>query len=275
MQTPTIQQLLRDLHEVTGLSVHLYDDQRRGLMHFGSHSPICILVHMNSDSLAPCFAFDARCFDEAERLGDVFVHECPLGLYTAIAPIFDASKRIGFLQLDGVLRTDAESDAATIERALSYLPDEAERIAAKVAATTHLHEEALRAIPSLLRATCGYIEAKSLFPLGNISLGLLTKRYIQHNLQCHLTLADISASLHCSKATLTDTFRREFGTTIVQYINRIRLERACNMLTNTDLPVCTIAEECGYSGAEYFSSLFKKEKGVSPLAYRREHATKK
>lgn len=273
MSTPTIQQLLRDLHNVTGLSVHLYDKQRRGLLHCGGHQPLCVLVHTNSDSLPLCYAFDALAFSEAERTGEVFVQSCPFGIYTALAPIFDTGNLIGFLLLDGAIRRDGGvSDAYAIERARSFLPNEEERIIQKVHAGLHVEGSVLDAIPSLLRATCGYIGTNSLFPFGNISLGLLTKRYIQHNLQSKLTLADISANLHCSKATLTENFRREFGVTIVQYINRVRLERACNMLIHTDIPICTVAEECGFSGAEYFSSLFKKEKGLSPLAYRRRYA---
>ncbi len=272
MSTPTIQQLLHDLHDVTGLRVHLYDKQRRGLVHFGGHQPLCIFVHTNSDTLPQCHAFDALCFAEAERTGDVFVQNCPFGLYTAICPIFDAGNLIGFLQMDGALRSDEAASANAIKRALAYLPNEAERVAAKVDACTHIDGHVLDATPSILRAACGYIGANGLFPFGNVSLGFLTKRYIQHNLQERLTLSDISTSLHCSKATLTETFRREFGITIVQYINRVRLDRACNMLVNTDLPVCAVAEDCGFSGAEYFSSLFKKEKGLSPLAYRRQYA---
>lgn len=268
MHTPTIQQLLRDLHDVTGLGVHLYDKQRRGLVHYGNHQPICILVHTSSDTPPQCYAFDELCFSEAERTGDVFVQNCPFGLYTAICPIFDTGNLIGFLQLDGALRLDEAARENAMQRALAYLPNDAQRIAAKLDACTHIDGRVLDGIPSLLRATCGYIGSNSLFPFGNVSLGFLAKRYIQHNLQGRLTLADISTNLHCSKATLTDTFRREFGITIVQYINRVRLERACNMLVNTDLPVYAVAEECGFSGAEYFSSLFKKEKGVSPLAYR-------
>ncbi len=272
MLTPTIQQLLHDLHDVTGLAVHLYDKQQRAIMHYGVQQPLCILVHTNAASIAECHAFDALGFSEAERTGDVFVQDCPFGFYTAVAPIFDAGKLVGFLQLDGAFRKSEEAIANATARALAYLPNESERIAAKIEVCRHLDGHVLDAIPSLLRATCGYIGAESLFPFGNVSLGYLTKRYIQHNAQGRLTLSDISAGLHCSKATLTETFRREFGITIVQYINRVRLERASNMLINTDLPVCTIAEECGFSGAEYFSSLFKKARGISPLAYRRAHA---
>lgn len=272
MRTLTIQQLLQDLHTATGLSAHLYDAQRRGLIHRGNTQPICHLVYTNTESVRPCYAFDDLCFTEAAHTGDVYAAQCPFGLYTAIAPIYDSGKLIGFLQLDGAfLETEATLTNAK-RQARAYLPKSEARIDEKLAQTARISEQRAATIPALLRMACGYIEANSLFPVGDITLGILTKRYIKHHLQSKLTLADICTNLHCSKATLTETFRREFGITIVQYINRTRLEKACNLLANTDLPIHTVAEECGFSGAEYFSSLFKRAVGTSPLAYRRQNA---
>lgn len=272
MDTPTVHQLLLDLHTLTGLSVHLYDAQCRGLIHHGKNSPLCFFAHTNERALADCYAFDSSCFSLAKKTGDVCVCNCPLGFYVAICPIYNSEKLIGYLQLDGAVPDTAKAREHTITHALSYLPDEETRIKEKFDATPKLTPEKLCAVPSLMRAVCGYMESGGLFPFGDVTLGLLIKRYIKHNLQSKLTLTDIAKNLHCSKATLTETFRREFGITIVQYINTARLERACTMLRNTDLPIRTISEECGFSGAEYFSSLFKKQLGISPLAYRRANA---
>ena len=272
MDTIAVQQLLRDLHTVTGLSVHLYDSHRRGLIHYGKNQPLCNLIHTNADTSQLCHAFDDACFTQAATRGGVYAHVCPFGFYTAISPIYDAEKLIGYLQLDCALCNEDEAKRIAFDAALAYLPGGEVRIQEKLAQSNLVSAATLEATPSLMRAVCGYIEANSLFPLGDITLGLLAKRYIKHNLQSKLTLADIGANLHCSKATLTETFRREFGITIVQYINRVRLEKACNLLRNTDLPIHTVAEECGFSGAEYFSSLFKRALGTSPLAYRRQNA---
>ena len=156
-----------------------------------------------------------------------------------------------------------------MKSALAYLPDQESRLRAKSRAIPRKSERELEAACTLLHTVCRYIETQNLFPYGLISLGLLAKRYIKHNLQSKLMLADIAANLHCSKATLTETFRREFGITIVQYINQKRLEKACRLLVSTDLPISIVCEECGFSGGEYFSTLFKKTYALSPLAYRK------
>lgn len=270
METPTIHQLLQDLHDVTGLAVHLYDAQERGLIHFGNYMGLCALLHVSDEAYKTCHNFDAQCFREAAARDDVYVQSCPFGIYTAICPIRDTGKLLGFLQLDSVLCDTPESEQNARELSLAYLPEEDARILQRMASIVRVPEGRLAAIPTILRTVCGYIEANSLFPVGDISLGVLIKRYVKHNLLSPLTLADIAASLHCSKATLTETFRREFGITIVQYIHTLRLTKARHMLLNTELPIGTVAEECGFSGAEYFSSLFKKEVGLSPLLYRKK-----
>ncbi len=271
----TINRLLQDLHAATGLAVHLYDAQGRMLFHTAGAQPFCSLLHTAPGTRERCLAFDHELFREAERHGDVLARECPFGIFAAICPIFDTDKLNGFLMMSNVMDEAPEHVESVRARALSVLPQDAARIHDRLTSFPKLPRATLNAVPSILRTVCAYIEMQSLFPAGDITLGLLIKRYIKHNLQGKLTLSDIGANLHCSKATLTETFRREFGITIVQYINTLRLQKAEHLLCNTEMPVRTVAEECGFSGAEYFSSLFKKECGCSPLAYRHAHAAKK
>ncbi len=272
MQSPNIQQLLADIHALTGFGVTLYDDQYRGLFHFQRHMSFCAFLHTNPATTERCRLFDNECFHSAEAAGEVVVHTCPFGIFTAIAPIYDSDTLLGYLQFDGVLSDTKQAEQAHLQSALAYLPDQEHRLREKSRDVPRKSERELEAARTILHTVCRYIEAHSLFPFGQISLGLLAKRYIKHNLQCKLTLADIAANLHCSKATLTETFRREFGITIVQYINKNRLEKACHLLVSTELPIGIICEECGFSGGEYFSTLFKKAYALSPLAYRKRQS---
>ena len=64
---------------------------------------------------------------------------------------------------------------------------------------------------------------------------------------------------------------QEFGITVVTYINKTRLKMGAKLLKGSALSVFDIAQECGFSSAEYFSNLFKKEYGCSPLIYRQRN----
>ena len=73
----------------------------------------------------------------------------------------------------------------------------------------------------------------------------------------------------------TDYFRRcfveEIGKTPVAYLTGLRVERAKGLLVqNPPISVETVAERCGFSDSFYFSKIFKKYTGVSPLGYRKQ-----
>ena len=54
------------------------------------------------------------------------------------------------------------------------------------------------------------------------------------------------------------------------YINKFRIDKAVDLLLNTDLSITEISEQTGFSYQRYFSSVFKQVKGVTPSQFRRE-----
>ena len=64
-------------------------------------------------------------------------------------------------------------------------------------------------------------------------------------------------------------FKSAVNTTPVKYINYLRLEKAKNMLINSNYSVNEIAFSVGFEDAYYFSRLFKKEIGISPSEYKK------
>ena len=64
-------------------------------------------------------------------------------------------------------------------------------------------------------------------------------------------------------------FRREFGVTPGQHLRARRINRACELLTTTPMPVTEICRRVGYRSLGTFSRVFRVSTGESPLAYRR------
>ena len=56
--------------------------------------------------------------------------------------------------------------------------------------------------------------------------------------------------------------------TCIEYLNQYRLEMASRQLTETELPVTSIALESGFNNISYFNRVFKKKFGVTPKEYR-------
>lgn len=96
----------------------------------------------------------------------------------------------------------------------------------------------------------------------------------QHYIETHygdeeLSLQTVAKQLHISPQHLSRVFRHENGITFVDYITRVRIRHAMEMLEDDQMKVYEIAERTGYSSQHYFSNAFKKMLGVGPTEYRR------
>ena len=63
-------------------------------------------------------------------------------------------------------------------------------------------------------------------------------------------------------------FKKNCGAGFVEYLNRVRTNKACYLLRETDYQIRDIASECGFSSISNFNKQFRKSEGVSPGFYR-------
>ena len=65
-------------------------------------------------------------------------------------------------------------------------------------------------------------------------------------------------------------YKQATGRTILERILEVRMEKARQMLRESDAPVALVSERCGFSSDSYFYKIFKQENGVTPAAYRKK-----
>lgn len=87
--------------------------------------------------------------------------------------------------------------------------------------------------------------------------------------------SDIAENVGISVSYLHRIFVKEIGVSINQYITRLRMNMAFQMLTHTTLPIQTIAQRVGFKNQQYFNSQFKKSIGMSATEFRVAHITRK
>ena len=75
-----------------------------------------------------------------------------------------------------------------------------------------------------------------------------------------------------SQSVLSINFKKYLGITLVQYINKRKIEYACNLLRRSNLSILNIAMDLGFSSVSHFNHLFKKEIGLTPSQYRDKHS---
>ena len=95
--------------------------------------------------------------------------------------------------------------------------------------------------------------------------------YIERHLHQPLSTARICHDLHLSKSMLYRLFLQHFRCGVNQYLTARRLERARELLAQTDLPVTEIAEAVGLANYTYFCRLFRRKIGHTPLQYRKNN----
>jgi len=85
-----------------------------------------------------------------------------------------------------------------------------------------------------------------------------------------INLQDICKSGGAGKTKCSELFDKYIHLSPIEYLICYRLEKASELLKNTNMSVTDIAFETGFSGASYFTATFKKRVGCTPLAYRKE-----
>ena len=84
-----------------------------------------------------------------------------------------------------------------------------------------------------------------------------------------IKLDDIANRAGLSSAGCCRMFKRRFGCTVFSYIQRLRLQRASQLLAESDTSITEIALHCGFSSSSYFSKEFKEATGITPSEYRK------
>lgn len=94
------------------------------------------------------------------------------------------------------------------------------------------------------------------------------KTYIDQHYDRDIKLSFFAERYFLSKEYLSKLFKEAFGYNIYEYVLRVRMEKAREMLADPALRVAVIAEHLGYRDQNYFSRAFKTYYGISPTEYR-------
>lgn len=103
---------------------------------------------------------------------------------------------------------------------------------------------------------------------------LITKAlsYIRHGYgQCEMTIEDVAAHAGFSTNYFNRIFFAHTGFNVMEYVRFTRLKSAARLLRTTDKDILDIAFDCGYESQESFTRAFKKQYGMPPGEYRKEH----
>ena len=96
--------------------------------------------------------------------------------------------------------------------------------------------------------------------------------YVHAHFEEQLTLAQVARAAGVHPVYLGHIFRQEFGETLGEYLNRVRVRVAAGRLANSELPLSTIAVDAGFYDQSHFTRIFRQLTGATPGAFRAGHS---
>jgi two-component system response regulator YesN len=93
--------------------------------------------------------------------------------------------------------------------------------------------------------------------------------YIEDHYQEAISLEIVAANVGLSPSYFSALFTRKMGQSFTDYVTLYRLQKACELLSASNMNINEIAAEVGFSDARYFSKLFRRKMGLKPTEYRR------
>ena len=93
-------------------------------------------------------------------------------------------------------------------------------------------------------------------------------QFVEANYFRKLYISEMAKSVGLNKNYFSAFFKENIGVTPQQYIIKFRINKACELMSNSGLTISDISRSVGYDDTLGFSKVFKKEKGMSPKSYR-------
>lgn len=92
-------------------------------------------------------------------------------------------------------------------------------------------------------------------------------KYMNQNIHNRLTLSELSEMVQLSSTYLSRAFKEITGYSIIEFFNKMKIDKAKEMILEGDKKIKDIAQELGFTDEFYFSRIFKKIEGISPSEF--------
>ncbi|MBI3848853.1 MAG: helix-turn-helix domain-containing protein [Verrucomicrobia bacterium] len=266
----------RAFSEATGLPVSLQPLESWQLPHHDrrKENPFCGMMAQNSRSCAACLQVQQKLTETATREAQSVT--CTLGLCDTAVPVRTGDRLIGFLKTGQVFRkkpTEAQFERTAKLVADWGVPTKSNDLRAAYFDTRVLpakqHESVVRLL-SIFAQHLSMVSNQLIVKQENAEPPMITraKAYINENQTEDLSLGMVAKAVNASSYYFCKMFKKATGINFTDYLSRVRIEKAKNLLLNPNLRVSEIAYEVGFQSLTHFNRVFKKILGQSPTEYR-------
>ncbi|MBQ5911038.1 MAG: PocR ligand-binding domain-containing protein [Clostridia bacterium] len=264
-----INNILKQFYKISGFRISLHDAEFNEIYAYPeSLSPYCAMIQSDKYNKKECIRNDRLAFEKVKETGEMAVYRCAHGLFEAVAPIYHYGILSGFLMM-GQVCDDKQKYSKRLTQSLVRVVNDENKVWEIFDGIGEVPEELFDSYILIMRVIAEYVTQTNRLFGGSENQAELVMKYIKQNYASKITLDILADKFSCSQSMLVKCFKREYGTTIMNKLMDIRLNKAAEHLKNGRLSIKEIAAECGFSEQNYFSKAFSAKYGLSPSEYRK------
>lgn len=294
------------LSEASNLAIITTDFKGNPITLESNFSKFCSLVRTNNELNENCLKCDSRGGLEAARQGKQYIYRCHMGLVDfAIPIIIDDQYLVTVLAGQIVLKDEKENEL--LEKIASsskapLTPEFEQKLKKYRALLPRMTLETIQVIANMI-----FKVAKSMIedaqketqqnivsvPVEGADEGVVSTKivqiiipqcdnpllepalqYIKENYAQKISLDAMAEICNISSSYFSKLFNKMVGENFNNYINIVRIKKACELLTNTSHPITVIALDVGFDDSSYFNQVFKHLTAMTPTYYRAINRTR-
>lgn len=261
-------EIINDLNILTKIKCVLYDKNFNMLYHYEKEKcGFCQVVRTNKEYYKRCIESDLEGLKKCTESGITCTYKCHMGLSESLTPIVSDGVTIGFILIG---QSICDEDYETVKKNIEKFPDEAKRKAlySELEAVRKLSVDELYAMTKIVEICSSYIDMKKLIKRREEPTKTMIEEYIRENISYKIGIDTLSKTFRMSKSSLYKFSLENFGMGISEYINKVRLDTAKELILNTDMSISEISYAIGVYDTNYFIKQFKARWGLPPKKWK-------
>ena len=264
--------LLKDFYEISHIRITVFDENLTELVSYPEKvAAYCAVIRGTSRGFDACMACDREACETAVKKHSTHIYRCHAGLTEAVTPLYVGDVLVGYLLFGHVFSYPSHEEGwAVIEKHCEGLHVNTRMLKDAVFSATPIEEDYIRSAAQILHAVASYLILERMATLKEDLLAVRLDAYLSAQYTDKLNAIGISEHLGIGKTQLYELSQQLYGCGIAERIRALRMEKAKTLLLDRkELPLTEVAAQCGFHDYNYFITVFSREVGCSPGAFRK------
>ena len=265
--------LLMDFYAISHIRITVFDENLHELVSCPEKvAPYCAVIRGTSKGFDACMACDREACRKAANKRGTYIYRCHAGLTEAVTPLYVGGVLAGYLLFGHVFSYPSHKEGwDVIEKRCEAYRVNVRMLKEAVFAAEIVEEGYIRSAAQILHAVASYLILERMATLKEDQLAARLNDYLAAHCTEKLSAPAVADHLGIGKTRLYEMSRQLYGCGIAEKIRDLKIEMAKKLLSGeADLTLSEVAFRCGFHDYNYFITVFGREAGISPAAWRKE-----